>query len=48
MNKEAKLESIDGVAAILFIIGIILLILGKNNVGWALIAIAILKQFWRS
>lgn len=47
MNKGAKIESIDGIAAILFVTGIILLILGNNNVGWALIAIAILKQFWR-
>jgi hypothetical protein len=37
---------IDGVAAVLFVIGLILLVLG-NNFGWALIAIAILKQFWR-
>jgi len=38
-------QTIDGIAAILFIIGIILLISGNNNVGWALIVIAILKQF---
>lgn len=41
------MESIDGVAAVLFVIGVILLVAG-SNIGWALIVIAILKQFWRS